>query len=391
MDSTTSELLTKEDCIIYWKAFCPLPGLEGRGSPKFFITPLSASHLTPNCWLEPRLVSLGTQHCTSTNVPSAKLIHENVTYMEVVIEVLLRLVCDYSRWIPLMRLFRFLQSEPKPTAYATVPGNVLIQAAALDLLQVIVSRGEVDAITLDNIEACIISKLYAAVHKDRPDLQNKLLHSLHSVIVAAAALEPVTPNPKSRTTRTSDVGPYVDDYAGQSSLSTMPTSSTKVNPLLVQTLIDGLSRNASRPVLQHWIDFILMTVPQLHQPLSHLVSPLCDCVCRQLRSSLENVTHVYLVGERKAVKSWTTDADFIMLLNALERLVLLGLTKSDVLPADEEPSIQEKGAVESGGILGLVSNVFGGESGNLNEDYLVVSSIYFAHWLALPTAVFHAF
>ncbi|KAG8901217.1 hypothetical protein FRB99_005472 [Tulasnella sp. 403] len=291
---------------------------------------------------------------------AAKVSHESASYMDVLIEVLLR----------------FIQSEPKQSLVASMlPGNAQLQATALDLLQAIVSQGEVDPLTLDNVEAAIISKLYVSVHAGRLELQNKLLHVLHSVILASSTATEITPAQKARLYRTSDIGTYGEDPVGRDPVSTSPTNPVKVNPLFVQTLVDGISKETNRPILQHWIDFILMTIPQFQQSFSPLIFPLCDCICRELRTALDDVVHIYHDPQATPdVHSSTTDAEFIILLNALERLVLLGLAKLDTPPLDDENVVQEKPTQESSGLLGLVSNVFGAEVSSINEEYLTPRS-----------------
>ncbi len=41
-----------------------------------------------------------------------------------------------------------------------------------------------------------------------------------------------------------------------------------MNPLLIQTLVDGMSTRSNRPVLQHWLDFVLMAVPPISTSLT---------------------------------------------------------------------------------------------------------------------------
>lgn len=64
-----------------------------------------------------------------------------------------------------------------------------------------------------------------------------------------------------------------------------------------------------------------------------------------------------------------TDADFVMLLNALERLVLLSLAHTmEASSAEDEMATLEKSASESSGLLGYVSNVFGSETPQPQQD-----------------------
>lgn len=239
--------------------------------------------------------------------------------------------------------------------------NLRIQATVIELLQAIVARGEVDVAALETIEAAIISRLFAAVHTHHLDLQNKLLHVLHSVIFASTSLAQPQRKSSRESEKEKNVDPGAPPYHG--------------NLLLVQTLIDGLSTPSNRPVLQHWIDFVLMTVVQF-QSLSHAIFPLCECLCKQLHKCLSDIRSVAAhsgKGQMIAV-SFATDAEIIILLNALERLVLLSISKSDESTlAEDESGPSDKGASDGPtGILGYVFGVDSSSSTNLPEEQLSV-------------------
>ncbi|KAI0050603.1 hypothetical protein FA95DRAFT_1536117 [Auriscalpium vulgare] len=281
-------------------------------------------------------------------VQAAGVTHPDATYQDVLVEV----------------LTRFLQSECKHKRVATMePMNTTIQSTAIDLLQAIVARGEIDVLTLDGIQAAVIGKLYLSVHTRRLELQNKLLHLLHSVISATTASQGTrTPRPPNTPDGLSERLPSHDD--------SQEPPGFHINPLLIQTLIDGLAILSNRAVLQHWLDFILMTIPQFQNMLHAVVSPLSDCVGRQLHSSLADIRRVLENSQAgEDLKSMTTDAEVIMLLNALERLVLLSLSAPDVGQPDEDEVPAEKPPTsESGGFLGIVTNVFSSESAPIGAD-----------------------
>jgi hypothetical protein len=139
--------------------------------------------------------------------------------------------------------------------------------------------------------------------------------------------------------------------------------------------MDGINSPSNSAVLQHWLDFVLMAIPQFHHALQSLVSPLGDCICKNLRIRLDDLRRAIKEGhDHHDFQSNTTDAEFIMLLNALERLVLLSLSTTDTGHADEDdiPAEKPPGA-EPGGLLGMVSSVFSSESAPANlEDQLTV-------------------
>ncbi|KAF8684488.1 Dopey, N-terminal [Rhizoctonia solani] len=282
---------------------------------------------------------------------AAQVAHPNTTFLDVLIEVLLRI----------------LQSEPKPQLAAHIQTlNGHLHTVALDTIQAIVSRGEVDLPTLETIEATIVSKLYMSVHTDRVDLQNKLLHVLHSTIFAATSTAILTPgtapgSPRLAPGRIAPLpGGSMDELASADSQpAKLPGS---INPLLIQTITDGITRTSHTPILQHWMDFVLMTIPHFQQSQAQVVLPLVDCVCKQLRVALESIQGLTQTRRNNELDhiSHVTDAEFIVLLNALERLVLLAISRSsDPGPTEEDDTASEK---EISGLFGIVSTVFNSDS-----------------------------
>lgn len=112
-----------------------------------------------------------------------------------------------------------------------------------------------------------------------------------------------------------------------------------------------------------------MTIPQFHDVFQPVILPLNECVCKQLRSALGEITNAARSGSQVAdVMAYTTDADFVMLLNAIERLVLLSLSHLPSTALLDEDILLEKPSQESGGLLGYVSNVFSADAGSLPTD-----------------------
>ncbi|KAI8981167.1 Dopey, N-terminal-domain-containing protein [Trametes punicea] len=251
-------------------------------------------------------------------------------------------------------LIRVLQSEPKQLLLPTMqPFHIVSQNLALDILQPIVARNDVDTVTLQSLESVVVQKLYFCVHTGRLDLQNKLLHILHSMISASVA---GTEGRSHSTVAQLERG--ADDISLQEGPPVSRKEAHAVPPLLVQTLVDGISTPTNRTLLQHWLDFVTMTVPLFKETLKAVVTPLSDCVCAQLRNGLAEILGASAEGPRgDDIISHTTDADFLMLLTALERLTLLSMARI----AGEQPQEEEQQAdkaMESGGLLGYVSNVF---------------------------------
>ncbi|KAJ3925089.1 MAG: hypothetical protein NXY57DRAFT_1044399 [Lentinula lateritia] len=113
------------------------------------------------------------------------------------------------------------------------------------LLRAIIAREEISGVSIDVVEAAIISKFYFCVHTDRPALQNNSYISFTRRITVG--------NQRPEESLTSGDG---DEHARGYSM----------NPLLTQTLVDGIITPTNQSVFQHWLDFVLMAIPQF-QPM----------------------------------------------------------------------------------------------------------------------------
>lgn len=228
---------------------------------------------------------------------------------------------------------------------------------SIDILQAIVARGEIDHLTLETLEPIIIGKLYLFVHLKRLDLQNKLLRILHSLI-SASTVHIAQTNVEEKSE-----GSHIPGKKAYT-----------VNSLLTQTLVDGIAVPYNRPVQQHWLDFVLLAIPQFQQALEGAISPLVDCICRQLRLQLNDAVRANQPGSSSVNTGVATDAEFVMLLNTLERLLVMGLANyPESTHLEEDTPTQERTGGESSGILGYVSNVFTGETISTSEDQVAVS------------------
>lgn len=254
--------------------------------------------------------------------------------------------------------------------------NAVIQSTSVDLLQAIIARGEVDNLSVESVEAVVVGKLYFCIHMNRLDLQNKLLHLLHSLISASTSQNDIPSQIAIGKQRHDDS--QVDSIAIQDGAQDTAIRGYSVNPLLIQTLVDGIDAQTNRPVLQHWLDFILTAVPQFQSALQVVVTPLNDCLCRQLSHSLADVLRASSQDQSyiKDTRSTTTDAELIMLLNGLERLILLSLAyTSEENSSEEETNVIEKSGPENSGLLGYVSGVFGSDSAQpMPDEQLTVRS-----------------
>ena len=217
----------------------------------------------------------------------------------------------------------------------------------------------------------MVAKLFACIHEGKLDTQNQLLHVLHSIITVSSAASAANRRKVSAARTSRGIGHVsrfstssTDTQGDEDPQASEPTSDN-VSPLLMQTLMDGISSTTNRPVLQHWIDFILMTIPQFQGHLRPLLLPLCDCVIQQLQN-LTYALHIVLKqpSSDQDLSLASSESVAIMFLSALERIVILALGHFPARPQESERS----GSVDqSGGLLGYVSNVFSMEEAPVSK------------------------
>lgn len=251
--------------------------------------------------------------------------------------------------------YSFLLSEScSTTSTAIDAAHKYIHAMAADLLQIIVSRGDVDLAVLAIIEQALLSRLYLCVHRREFDLQNKLLHVLHSAIAASSSLQ------------------KQPDRRSKDSSSTTPANTSRKdishNPLLMRVLCDGLTTQSNSAVTHHWVDFLLTTLPLLRFESGASVFPLVDAITATLGDLIADLAAAYDVHSKgKQTAASVTEADYTILLNALERLFATAFENANTsgvsdLPNQSVGSITEKVSANSdnsAGFLGFIGTALG--------------------------------
>ncbi|KDE03256.1 hypothetical protein MVLG_06250 [Microbotryum lychnidis-dioicae p1A1 Lamole] len=265
-------------------------------------------------------------------------------------------------------LVRFLRAEPNPKLVPSLgPLNYHIHSVVAELLQVVMSRGEAEITGLSTIESALTSRLYLCVHRGELDLQNKLLHVLHSVVHAVAGSN------ARRHRRAPSVASTTGTLIATNELSNeaQPPDMTH-DAMFVRVVSDGVTTQNNNAVIHHWIDFLLMTIPQFRQSLHSVLFPLIDCLVQRLRSFVGDFERTYGVDRSELIKPWTsaTDAEFTVLVNALERLLLIAIAESNAVAPDEEPkasTAMSSDASAGTGLLGYMSGVLGSAEVEVTE------------------------
>ncbi|KAK4703671.1 hypothetical protein P7C70_g2546, partial [Phenoliferia sp. Uapishka_3] len=245
-------------------------------------------------------------------------------------------------------LVRFLRAEPEPELVTSLgPLNHHIHSVVAELLQVLLSRGEAEITGLKSIEAALTFRLFLCVHRSELDLQNKLLHVLHSVVHAVGG-----------TSRRHQKG---SSELEQEVADAQPPDLTH-DEMFVRVVSDAVSTQHNNAVIHHWIDFLLMTIPQFRRSLHTIVFPLVDCLVTRLRTLVLDFQRTYAAPSTPGPSSEATDAEYTVLMNALERLLLIAVSEALAAAVDDEsPRQAERVASEGGGggLLGYMTGVLG--------------------------------
>lgn len=268
-------------------------------------------------------------------------------------------------------MVKILLSEAAPFLAGAIDApNQYIHAATADLLQNLVSRGDIDLQSLQAIENALVTRLFLCIHREQYDLQNKFLHVLHSAIAAINSAQ-------KRKDRRSTVG---EKSAGSASTPAPIRTSLDRNlgahdPLLVVLMCDGITKQRNGAIVHHWVDFLLMTLPHLRTSLSGLLFPLIDRIAARLRTFVDEMEMAFdptRKGKGRAVASLSadvSDADFAVLLNALERLFAIAVEEAKTANAQEDDSLGTERPTTAdghsgGGFLGYISTALGTADGH---------------------------
>lgn len=254
----------------------------------------------------------------------------------------------------------FIQTDPSDTLLASFCTIVSrIQLAAVRVLELLVSKGDVSVISLKSTNTALISKLFLAVHRGETSNQPQLLRALHVVVTS-----PPISSRRLKSRSDEQQGPLPNN-----SSSMLPTSNDNLeplilsegfNPLLIQTLIDGISLESNRSVVQHWIDFILQVVPRARSKAPAPLLALCECIISQFDRLTRRLEAAAISDDFNQLGPVSVELN---LLPALDRLIGLVLANYTPLKAGSTRGTERSLAEEAGGgLLGYVSTVFAVES-----------------------------
>lgn len=227
------------------------------------------------------------------------------------------------------------------------PSRQRMQSAALELLMFLVSRGDLPAASLDLIKTTLVSQLLLATQHRRLTLQNSMLHLLHSAITAGHEKRPrghrVTSSTFSLPEKGGAAVPAEDPLAD-------------FDRSLVGMIKTGVAAPGNRPILQHWIDFVLMIISYFDYKPLHLRT-LSDAFCEQLRDMMLTLHATFTSASIDDQAATMTEAEPIMLIGVVERLAMVLGAKAGSRRSDDRDKHDREG-----GLLGYLPTVFSVEA-----------------------------
>ncbi|GAA5993677.1 hypothetical protein JCM10908_002290 [Rhodotorula pacifica] len=275
------------------------------------------------------------------------------TYLDGIVTLLLRFLCA--------SVTTGANPEPGPSRRQKSP-EAHIHGLAAEILQVILSRGEAEISDLESIEAALLCRLYTSVQAGQFDLQNKMLHVLHTA-VHASRLPPASARRQHQSEESSAYPGTAGELLRGSQVFIPPDFTFET--FFVRTVRCALAQD-DNAVVHHWLDFLLMTVPHSRYEASEVLDPVIDDLIMRLRTCVNDLERMFAPHPPRDLRAAVTDAEFAALVNALERLLLLALAKStgsasDVPSTGRDAKQVAEGAVGSGpaALFGYVTGVLG--------------------------------
>lgn len=219
-----------------------------------------------------------------------------------------------------------------------------IQLHAADLLYLIISKLDfVNMKLVQQVQTSVIHKLLFCISTGNLNLQQKLLHLLHATLAITSASSTTTPSGEKGHKR-------------QESMDSATSASVNEALALVQTsfdlftkcVMDAFTTPSNQSMLQHWMDFVLATLPYVKNGFRYMLVPILMCVCNQISARCDTIE--IMVHEKPANSSSSNaERELIVLLMGLEKMVLFCLTertmndewfgsiKSDGVPTPQIP------------------------------------------------------
>ncbi|KAJ6261069.1 hypothetical protein Dda_3734 [Drechslerella dactyloides] len=126
---------------------------------------------------------------------------------------------------------------------------------------------------------------------------------------------------------------------------------------LIHVLIEGLSSDSTRPVLDSWINFLTECLPFLSPVIFQILLPLVECMCKQIRQTFELLKNQF---QELGAPINTPETTLVAMLNGLEHLI--AAAHDQIMVAEVRSAIPKTPHENTSFFGNMVSNVFTNET-----------------------------
>lgn len=227
-----------------------------------------------------------------------------------------------------------------------------IQLHAAEFLYQIISKLDTIDMKLTRlIQESVLRKLLFCISTSDLELQQKLLHLLHATmaITASAALGQKTSFIERPSQRKASIDSSTGDSMAQYAADTVPRASipvgsvqaseaidlaTSSSSLFVKCVIDAFTLSTNRPILQHWMDFVLASLPHMRGGFRQMVIPILIAMCEQIvlcNTTVRILMHGEPSSQLRATEDYVTHQDGSKSPYLQEQGALVGGPEQDIL------------------------------------------------------------
>ncbi|KAL1915944.1 uncharacterized protein VTP21DRAFT_6332 [Calcarisporiella thermophila] len=288
-----------------------------------------------------------------------------------------------------MNALKLLESEVSESFISSMGlTNESIQITATDLLHFFATKSEfMDLALVQQAYEVTLRKLLFCISVSRLDLQTRLLFLLH----ATSSLLSRAERRRKNSAATADHPDEDGELATSFTLSTPMDAAS--SPLLIKCLINALSMPSNRPLLQHWLDFVVSCLSFWSHAFKRILLPLMQCLSDQLVRCFQDMQAHLEYGAPTC-----SEEDMVGLLMCFERVLLFCLVEGRIdetnasmsvgASTDSRASSLPLGISEgTGGLRSLAGYLFSADSGNdsnVQENKLQARETILYH---LPTTL----
>ncbi|RCH94744.1 hypothetical protein CU098_001184, partial [Rhizopus stolonifer] len=200
-----------------------------------------------------------------------------------------------------------------------------IQLHAIDFLYLIVSKLDyVDTQLIEKVQNSCLNKLLFCVTTENFDLQQKLLHLLHSTLAITSANAYHAKEHQRKLSSESELN------KGDGETNEAILVAQSYSDLFVKTVIDALTLPKNRAMLTHWMDFLSAVLPYIKHGFQHMIVPILICICHQtyLRCGTLHVAIHEKPDDCLPLES--AERETLVFLSGFERIAMFCLTEKHV-------------------------------------------------------------